>query len=61
MEANEINTLENRLFRLECEKMEWRKFRDAVESFIEMKTTFGTNSIREYKELKDETTKIMYL
>ena len=61
MTKNEINTLENRFFRLECEKLEWRKFRTLVEFFVENHTTFGTNTDVEWNELKEELDKIKYL
>ena len=56
-----INTIENRIFRLECEKMDWRKFRTLVEFFVENHTTFGTNTGVEWNELKEELDKIKYL
>ncbi len=61
MTAQEINTLENKAFRLECEILNWRMFRDRIESFLEMKTTFGSNSEKEYDVLKEELEKIKYL
>ncbi len=56
----EINILENKAFRLECEILKWRMFRDEVEKFIEMKTTFGKNTQQEYENLKTEIEKIKY-
>ena len=56
----EINTLENKAFRLECEILKWRMFQDEVEKFIEMKTTFGKNTEKEYENLKTEIEKIKY-
>ena len=61
MTAQEINTLENKAFRLECEILNWRMFRDRIESFLEMKTAFGSNSEKEYDALKEEVEKIKYL
>lgn len=58
---NEINTLENRVFRLECEKSDWRKFRDLVESIYKMQKTFGTVSDGEMDKLRDELESIKYL
>ena len=60
MTTQEINTLENKVFRLECEQMKWREFRKKVESFMENKDTFGFNLPREYQELKDELESIKY-
>jgi len=51
---------ENKLFRLECEQLKWRTFRDKVESFLEMQSTFGKNTLTEIKELKDELESIKY-
>ena len=61
MTSQEINALENKAFRLECEILTWRLFRKEVESFIEMKNTFGANTDAEYKELEQELEKIKYL
>lgn len=61
MTQDEINTLENKAFRQECEILNWRMFRDRVESFLEMKTTFSSNSEYEYNILKEEIEKIKYL
>jgi len=36
MTSEEINTLENKVFRLECEQLKWRNFRKVVESFVAM-------------------------
>jgi len=58
---NEINTLENRVFRLECEKLDWRQFRDLVKSIYTMQTTFGTISDDEMKKLGDKLESIKYL
>lgn len=58
---NEINTLENKVFRLECEKMDWRQFRDLVESVYTMQSTFGTISDDEMTRLKDKLESIKYL
>jgi len=60
MTAEEINTLENKVFRLECEQLKWRTFRDKVESFLEMQSTFGENTLTEIKELKNELESIKY-
>lgn len=61
MTQDEINTLENKAFRQECEILNWRMFSDRVESFLEMKTTFSSNSENEYNILKEEIEKIKYL
>jgi len=61
MTPQEINTLENKAFRLECEILTWRRFRTEVESFIQMSNTFGTNTDAEYKVLEQELEKIKYL
>ena len=53
MTSNEINTLENKAFRLECEQMQWRMFRDEVEEFLSSKSTFGNNTEKEYEKLKE--------
>lgn len=58
---NTINTLENQVFRLECEKMDWRQFRDLVESVYTMQSTFGTISDDEMTRLKDKLESIKYL
>lgn len=58
---NEINTLENRVFRLECEKSDWRQFRDLVESVYTMQTTFGTISDTEMEKLGKKLESIKYL
>lgn len=58
---NEINTLENRIFRLECEKIEWRLFRDLVENVVTMQSTFGTISESEMNLLKEKLESIKYL
>ena len=58
---NEINTLENRVFRLECEKSDWRQFRDLVESVMTMQSTFGTISETETNLLKEKLESIKYL
>lgn len=60
MDANEINTLENRLFRLECEKMDWIRFRDMVEAYIQMKSMFGFNTTEETEALKQSLETIKY-
>lgn len=60
MTADEINTLENKVFRLECEKTRWRMFRDKVEAFVQMKDTFGDNTSKEYEALKKELEEIRY-
>lgn len=60
MTANEINTLENKAFRLECEIVQWRLFRDEVKSFLEMKSTFGSNTEQEIEKLKEAIEKIKY-
>ena len=61
MTPQEINTLENKAFRLECEILTWRLFRKEVESFIQMSQTFGTNTDDEYNRLEEELEKIKYL
>jgi len=58
---NEINTLENKAFRQECEILQWRLYRKEVEEFLENKTTFGYNSEKEYAKLKKATEEIKYL
>ena len=58
---SEINTLENKAFRLQCEIQDWRIFRDLVEKFAENKTTFGENKEYEWQELKDKLESIKYL
>lgn len=60
MTADEINTLENKAFRLECEILQWRRFRTEVESFLEMNTTFGINTEEEKNKLKEELNIIKY-
>ena len=60
MEQNEINTLENRLFRLECEQFVWREFRSQVENYFEMKSTFGFNTTEETENLKKALENIKY-
>lgn len=60
MTPEEINTLENKVFRLECEQMKWRQFRDRVESFIEMRDTFGNNTRMEIELLRKELESIKY-
>lgn len=60
MTPEEINTLENKVFRLECEQMKWRQFRSKVESFLEMGDTFGGNTESEVQELKNELESIKY-
>ena len=61
MTAKEINTLENKAFRLECEILQWRRFRKEVEQFMEMHTTTGYNTQQEIDKLKEELEKIKYL
>ena len=56
----EIYTLENRVFRLECEKMEWRTFREEVETFLTMNSTFGNNTPEEIEKLKKALERIKY-
>lgn len=58
---NEINTLENRVFRLECEKMDWRNFRSLVETIFTMQQTFGTVSENEMELLREKLESIKYL
>ena len=50
--------LQNRAFRLECEKVAWRMFRDKVESFLKSKTMFSNNTSEEYANLTKELEKI---
>ena len=57
---NEINTLENKAFRLECEVFMWRKFRKEVEDFLTMQSTFGSNTPEEIENLKKELESIKY-
>jgi len=61
MTKNEINTLQNKVFRLECEKLDWRQFRDLVESIFTMQSTFGTVSESEMNKLRDKLESIKYL
>jgi hypothetical protein len=58
---NEINTLENRVFRLECEKLDWRAFRDLVKEVMTMQSTFGTISETETAKLNEKLESIKYL
>lgn len=60
MTPEEINILENKIFRLECEQLKWRNFRKQVEDFLTMQSTFGKNTLTEIKELKDELESIKY-
>lgn len=57
---NEINTLENRIFRYECERDRWRDFREKVENFMTMRDTFGNNTPEEVKEIKRFLEEIKY-
>jgi len=61
MTSHEINTLENKAFRLECEILQWRLYRKEVESFLEMKMMTGNNTEEEYAKLKIITEEIKYL
>jgi len=61
MTPQEINTLANKAFRLECEILTWRRFRTEVELYMENKGTFGSNTEKEYLALKEELEKIKYL
>lgn len=61
MTPEEINTLENKVFRLECEQFAWRRFRTLVEEFIEIKDITGYNTGSEWQELKKELESIKYL
>lgn len=61
MTSNEINTLENKVFRLECEQFRWRLFRNQVEQFLVSQRTFGDNTPQEIEKLKEELEKIKYL
>ncbi len=61
MTPQEINTLENKVFRLECEILTWRLFREKVEAFLEVRTAFGDNKDYEYNTLEQELEKIKYL
>lgn len=58
--ANEINTLENKSFRLECEVYKWRMFRNSVQHFIEWKELFGDVNDEKWEELKKELESIKY-
>lgn len=60
MTPEEIDTLENKVFRFEGEKLAWRRFRTLVESFVEMNTTMGFNTEEEWQELKKELESIKY-
>lgn len=60
MTPEEINTLENKIFRLECEIFAWHRFRTFVEGFAEMHDTFGNNTPEEWQELKKELESIKY-
>jgi len=57
---NEINTLENRAFRLQCEISRFQDFRKKVEEFLMMQSTFGSNTPEEIEELKIELESIKY-
>lgn len=58
---NEINTLENRVFRLQCEIQDWRAFRDLVKEVMTMQSTFGTISETETAKLNERLESIKYL
>jgi hypothetical protein len=58
---NQINTLENKVFRLECEQLKWREFRTLVETIDTMQSTFGTVSEKESAELRKTLESIKYL
>jgi hypothetical protein len=60
LKNDEINTLQNKVFRLECEQMKWRNFRTMVESVVIMQTTFGTVNEKEMENLKKELESIRY-
>lgn len=60
MTENEINTLENKAFRLECETFKWKMFRNAVSHFVEWKETIGEVSPEKWEELKKELEIIKY-
>ncbi len=57
---NEINTLENKVFRLEGEIYRWRRFRKEVDDFLTMQSTFGKNTPEEIESLKRELESIKY-
>jgi hypothetical protein len=58
---NKLNTLENQIFRFECEKMQWRAFRELVASIVEMQNTFGSISEDENRDLVQQLEAIKYL
>lgn len=60
MTPEEINTLENKAFRLECEQMKWREFRTKIEGFVQMHDITGYNTVEEWQELKQELESIKY-
>lgn len=51
---------ENKLFRLECEQLKWRMFRDKVENFRLNEIIFGFNTLEEKKELDEFLESIKY-
>jgi len=51
---------ENKLFRLECEQLNWRTFRDKVENFRSNEIIFGFNTLEEKKELDEILESIKY-
>lgn len=56
----EINTLKNKVFRLECEQLNWRKLRTMTESFLDNHSMFGFNTQKEIQELKEQLESIKY-
>jgi hypothetical protein len=60
MTEDEINTLENKAFRLECEILRWRMFRTAVKQLIEGKIVFGDNTNEELQNVKEQLESIKY-
>jgi len=60
MTTEEINILENKVFRLECEQLKWRTLRDKVEHFRLNEIIFGFNTLEEKKELDGILESIKY-
>lgn len=60
MTPEEINTLENKVFRLECEVLRLSLFKAKVAAFIQMHDITGKNTEEEWQELKQELESIKY-
>jgi len=58
--CKEINTLENKVFRFECEKTKWQQFRKLVEEFRQNYKVFGFNTDKEKQELDEMLESIKY-